>query len=157
MKPVNFIDPSATLGTNVRVWHFARILQDVVIDDDVSIGSGAEIGRGSVIGARTRISANVFLPPNSHVGSNVFIGPGVIFTDDRYPRANNPGYKAEPPYIHSGASIGAGAVILPNVIVHSFATIGAGAVVTKSVPAHTTFYGPAATKRATPPEMAVSL
>jgi UDP-2-acetamido-3-amino-2,3-dideoxy-glucuronate N-acetyltransferase len=111
----HFIDPTAKLGEGTRVWHFAVILSDAVIGKDCNIGSHVEVGRGCVIGNRTRLSSGVFLPPNSRVGNDVFIGPGAIFTDDKFPRANNHEYRAQPPIIEDGASIGAGAVILPGV------------------------------------------
>jgi Acetyltransferase (isoleucine patch superfamily) len=131
---VHFIADSAQIGYGTRIWHYAVVLDDVIVGNDVSIGSGSEIGRGSVIGSRTRIGAHVFLPPNSIIGSDVFIGPGCVFTDDRYPRANNPDYDAEPPQLDDGAVIGAGAVILPGVIIGEGAMIGAGSIVTKDVP-----------------------
>jgi acetyltransferase-like isoleucine patch superfamily enzyme len=43
--------------------------------------------------------------------------------------------------VRRGASIGAGAVILPGVTIGEGAMIGAGAVVTKSVPAGETWVG----------------
>jgi UDP-2-acetamido-3-amino-2,3-dideoxy-glucuronate N-acetyltransferase len=130
---IHFIDPTARIGQRVKVWHFAVILADVVIGDDCSIGSGAEIGRGSIIGARTRISSGVFLPSGSKVGADVFIGPNATFTDDKYPKAGNTGYRALPPIVEDGASIGAGAVVLPGVIISSHALVGAGAVVSRDV------------------------
>lgn len=151
----NFIDPTATLRPGVKVWHYARILSNVTLLDNVSVGSCAEVGANSIIGANTRISAGVFLPAGSIIGDNVFIGPNVTFTDDRYPRAGNTHYHAEPPIVQNGASVGAGATILPGITIGSRSLIGAGSVVTKNVPPNTTFYGLAATERATPPEMAV--
>lgn len=145
---INFIDPTAQVHPTAKVWHFARILAGAVLSEDTSVGSGAEVGRGSIIGNRTRISAGVFLPAHSIVGTDVFIGPNVTFTDDRYPRAGSP-YKAEPPTIDSGASIGANSTILPGVCIGRGAMIGAGSVVTKDVPPHTTFYGQAAIQRTT--------
>lgn len=134
---MNFIDPSATIGPDTTVWHFAVILADVKVGRCCSIGSGSEIGRGSVIGNFSRISAHVFLPSNSILEDRVFIGPGVVFTDDRHPRAgHNQTYQALPPYIESGASIGAGAVILPGIRLGAGCMIGAGAVVTKDVAPH---------------------
>src|ERR1035437_3115988 len=111
MSPVNFIDPTATLQKGVRVWHFARILARAVLAEDVSVGSGAEVGCDSVVGPRSRISAGVFLPACSVIQNDVFIGPNCTFTDDRYPRANNPKYSAEPPIVGEFASIGAGSTI----------------------------------------------
>jgi acetyltransferase-like isoleucine patch superfamily enzyme len=110
-------------------------MRDVVIGQDCSIGHCAEIGRGSKIGHDTRISHGVFLPPNSIIGNGVFLGPSCIFTDDKFPRAGNADYHAQPPIVEDGASVGAGAVILPGVRIGAGATVGAGAIVTKSVPA----------------------
>lgn len=136
MNVINFIDESARLGENTVVWHFAVIQADVKVGKNCSIGSGAEIGRGTIIGDYSRISAHVFLPSNSILESRVFLGPGVVCTDDRYPRVANVNYEALPPYIESGVAIGAGAVILPGIRIGAGALIGAGAIVTRDVRPH---------------------
>lgn len=133
---VNFIDPTVKQGKNVRVWQFATVLKDVVLEDNVQVGACAEIGRGSVVGEGTRIGHGVFLPPNSRVGKNCFIGPSVTFTDDKNPVCGNAEYHAQPPTMEDWSSIGAGAVILPGVTIGEHALVGAGAVVTKDVPPH---------------------
>lgn len=133
MTPCNFIDPTAIIGEGTKVWHYAIVLENVVIGDDCNIGSHCEIGRGSKIGNGTRISNGVFLPPNSIVGDAVFIGPGAIFCDDWRPMAGNKDYNAEPPIIGEDASIGAGAIILPGVTIGIGSMIGAGAIVTDDV------------------------
>lgn len=148
MKPVNFIDSTAVIGTNVTIWHFAVILADVCIESNCSIGSHVEIGRGSLISHGTRIGKGTFLPTNSVVGENVFIGPNVTFCDDKYPKANNPFYKALPPIIGNGASIGAGSVILPGIQIGEHAVIGAGSIITHNVLANSTVYGTPALERA---------
>lgn len=133
-----WVDQSAKVGKDVKIWHYAVVLQDVTLGDGVSIGARSEIGRGSTIGARSRIGSGVFLPPNSIVGESVFIGPNVTCTDDKHPKVPEPGdppYDAKPPVIGDGAAIGAGAVILPGVRIGKHARIAAGAVVTKDVPA----------------------
>jgi len=64
--------------------------------------------------------------------------------NDKYPRAITPqrklksdaDWKERPVIVKKGASIGAGAIILPGVTIGEFALIGAGAVVTKNVPAY---------------------
>lgn len=131
-----FIDESAILGEGTTVWHFARVLADVIVGEHCNIGGNAEIGRGTTIGDRTRVSSGVFLPSNSRIGSDVFIGPNVTCTDDRFPRTLKAGetYNALPPIIEDGASIGAGATILPGVRIGKAARVAAGAIVTKDVP-----------------------
>lgn len=134
MLPTSYIDGSAHVHYSVKVWHFAVILRGAEIGKNSSIGSHCEIGRGTKIGEATRISKGVFLPSNSVIGNNVFIGPNVTFTDDKYPRAGNTSYDARPPIVEDGASIGAGAVILPGVRIGANSLVGAGAIVTKDVP-----------------------
>lgn len=131
-----FVDPSARVPLSSKVWHFATVLANVKIGENCNIGSHAEIGRGTTIGDRTRISSGVFLPSNSVIGSDVFIGPNVTCTDDRYPKTLKPGetYDALPPIIEDGASVGAGATILPGIRIGKGARIAAGAIVTKDVP-----------------------
>lgn len=149
-----FIDPTARVPESARVewyavvqshvavgerciiWNGARLLPCVVLEDDVMIGGGTEIGRGSRIGTGSRIGANCFFPSDTQIGVNVFVGPGVVCTDDRYPRVAKPGdppYHAEPPTIEDGANIGARAVLLPGVRIGAGALVAAGAIVTDDV------------------------
>ena len=79
----------------------------------------------------------------------MFIGHGVMFTNDRRPKASNADLSRvlktdwimEKTIIHDRVSIGSGAVLLPGIEVGIGAVIGAGAVVTKSVPANATVIG----------------
>ncbi len=137
------IHNTAHFGNGCLVWDFARVLAWAHIGDDVSIGGGSEIGRSCYVGDGCRISANVFLPSHAQVGAKVFIGPGVTFTDDRYPRVLEEGeeYRAEPPIIEDGANIGAGAVILPGIRIGKGALVAAGAVVTHDVEPNTLVVG----------------
>jgi UDP-3-O-[3-hydroxymyristoyl] glucosamine N-acyltransferase len=137
---MNFIDPTAKLGKSVVVWHFARVLAGAELGDNVSVGSGAEVGRNAIVGKNTRIGANVFIPANAFIGPDVFIGPGAILTDDKHPVAGNKDYEANPAAVMGGASIGAGAILLPGVIVKHYARVGAGCIVTHDVLEHSVVY-----------------
>ena len=72
------------------------------------------------------------------------MGPNASLVTDRYPRALTPDghLKDEDDWeggeirICEGASIGAGAVILPDVTVGRYAMVGAGAVITSDVAEH---------------------
>lgn len=102
------------------------------IGDNVFIGPFVEIQKGVRVGKNTRIQSHTFICEGVRIGKNAFIGHGVMFINDRKPRANNKNWKMETTYICNGASIGSNATILP-VIIHEKAMVGAGSVVTKDV------------------------
>jgi tetrahydrodipicolinate N-succinyltransferase len=74
------------------------------------------------------------------VEDGVFIGPNAILTNDRFPRsitadgrlARAEDWTVSPIRLRTGASIGAGAVVVAGNDVGRFATVGAGAVVTRT-------------------------
>lgn len=133
IHPTAIIHPTAVVHETCAVWQYTNIMNGVVLSEGVSVGGNSEIGRFSFVGPFSRIGFGVFLPNRSRIGSRVFIGPNVTFCDDKKPFVGNPDYTAQPPIIEDGASIGAGAVILPGVKIGKYALIGAGSVVTKDV------------------------
>lgn len=144
IHPPTDIHPEAEMHESVTVWAFTVIGEAVQIGERSVIGSHCYIGKGTTIGKGVHIQTGVFLPNNSIVEDFAFIGPNVTFTDDRYPRSGNAAYMPEPPFVGQGASIGAGAVILPGIHIYGGAMVGAGSVVTKNVGIGDTIYGPAA-------------
>jgi acetyltransferase-like isoleucine patch superfamily enzyme len=119
------------------------------IGENCIIGKGVYIDFGVTIGSNVKIQNGACIYHGSAVDDGVFIGPGVILTNDKVPRAINPDgslktdadWLLSPISIGRGASIGAGAVVLPGVRIGEYAMVGAGAVVTREVPAHTLVYG----------------
>jgi len=89
------------------------------------------------------------------------VGHGVMFINDREPRATADGalqtdadWAVVPTRICRGASIGSGAVIMCGVTVGERALVGAGAVVTRDVPPDTVVAGvPARVLRSTTARM----
>lgn len=121
-----------------KIYHPEKsVLLDFTIGDDCTIHAPVWIGNNVIIGNRVKIQAFAFLPDGVEIGDDVFIGPHVCFTNDRNP----PSDKWEKTFVGNGASIGAGAVILPGVTIGENALIGAGSVVTKDVPSNTTVVG----------------
>lgn len=138
------------VGKDVYIPHEHLInLYGCKIGNDCLIGAFVEIQEGVIVGDRTRVQSHTFICEGVSIGSDVFIGHGVMFTNDRNPKASNadlsrvakPDWILEKTIIHNRVSIGSGVVILPGVEVGVGAVIGAGAVVTKSVPANTTVVG----------------
>src|SRR5262249_26961443 len=101
---------------------------------------------GVVIGDYVTIKVGNILWEGITLEDGVFVGPQVVFTNDRYPRsARFPvlerSCRATADWllrtlVKRGASLGAGAVILPGITIGEFALVAAGAVVTKDVPAY---------------------
>jgi acetyltransferase-like isoleucine patch superfamily enzyme len=130
-----------TFGERVVVHAFTN-LYGCAIGDDTRIGTFVEVQRDAVIGARCKISSHTFVCSGVTLGDGVFVGHGVLFLNDRDPRATGPGGRLAEPEdwtlegvdVLDGASLGSGAVVLPGVTIGRDALVGAGAVVTRDVP-----------------------
>jgi dTDP-4-amino-4,6-dideoxygalactose transaminase/acetyltransferase-like isoleucine patch superfamily enzyme len=141
MSSWNSIADSVKLGENVRLSKFIN-LYGCEIGDDTKIGAFVEIQKNATVGKRCKISSHTFICEGATIEDNVFIGHGVMFTNDRFPRATtadgqlqtDSDWRVERTVIKRGASIGSGATILPNTVVGENAIVGAGSVVTKDVP-----------------------
>ena len=133
------------IGKGTHIWAWTHIQKNVVIGEGCNIGEQCFIEEGVRIGNQTVIKNGVCLWKGIVIGDNVFVGPGAVFTNEVYPRS---GFRKEflTTKLESGATISAGAVILPGVTIGSYATVGAGAVVTKNVPIHTLVFGNPAKK-----------
>ena len=132
---------STAIGAGTRIWQFVVVLAGAKIGADCNICSHCLIENDVVIGDRVTVKSGVQLWDGLRVGDDVFIGPNVTFTNDKYPKSRNGGFKLSPTRIESGASIGGGATLLPGVTLGAGATVGAGAVVTKDVPPGATVVG----------------
>jgi acetyltransferase-like isoleucine patch superfamily enzyme len=135
-------------GTNVVVHPFTN-LYGCTIGDNTRIGPFVEIQEGVVIGADCKIQSHTFVCTGVTIEDEVFIGHGVMFINDKYPRATNDAgelqtdedWKLLPTLIERGASIGSGAVILGGLTIGRDALVAAGAVVTKKVAPDTVVAG----------------
>ena len=146
--PFSIISSDVVLGSGVKIYGFVN-LYGCSIGDETRIGTFVEIQRGAHIGARCKISSHTFICEGVTIEDEVFVGHGVMFINDRHPRATRADgtpqteadWTLEPTRIRRGASIGSGAVILCGIEIGERALIGAGAVVTHNVAADTTVAG----------------
>jgi UDP-2-acetamido-3-amino-2,3-dideoxy-glucuronate N-acetyltransferase len=144
IHPSAEVSPKAHVGAGTRIWHQAQVREGAYVGDHCIIGKGVYIDLDVRVGNNVKIQNSALLYHGLTVEDGVFIGPGACMTNDLYPRAITPDgrlksdddWEAGPIRIGYGASIGAGAILLPNVIIGRFALVAAGAVVTRSVPAH---------------------
>ena len=142
------IAPDVLLGNDVKIYAFVN-LYGCEIGDDSRVGTFVEIQKGARIGRRVKISSHSFICEGVTIEDEVFIGHGVMFINDKYPRAANvdgsPQSEADwsvtPTVIKRRASIGSNATILCGVNVGEGAIVGAGSVVTHDVPANTIVAG----------------
>jgi UDP-2-acetamido-3-amino-2,3-dideoxy-glucuronate N-acetyltransferase len=129
-------------GDSVIVQSFTNIY-GCSIGDETRVGPFVEIQRGARVGARCKIQSHSFICEGVDIDDEVFVGHGVIFVNDKFPRATTAGrMQTEEDWsllatsVERGAALGSGAVILGGVRIGERALVGAGAVVTRDVPAH---------------------
>ena len=143
------ITDDVTLGKHVTIRHPDLVnLYGCRIGDESRIGAFVEIQRNAIVGARCKISSHSFICEGVTIEDEVFIGHGVMFINDRYPRATIEGrlqtdadWTPILTLVRRGASIGSGAVVMCGITIGERAMIGAGAVVTRDVPADATVAG----------------
>ncbi|QJE97059.1 acyltransferase [Luteolibacter luteus] len=136
------IAPDVRLGMRVHLHGFVN-LYGCQIGDDSRVGTFVEIQKDAKVGARCKISSHSFICEGVTIEDEVFIGHGVMFVNDRFPRATNADgslrsdadWTCQRTTVEKGASIGSGSTILGGLTIGRGAMVGAGSVVTRSVPA----------------------
>ena len=136
------------LGEDVKIYSFVNAY-GCEIGDESRIGAFVEIQKGVRVGRRCKVSSHSFICEGVVIEDNVFIGHGVMFTNDKFPRATNPDgspqaeadWEVVPTLVKRGASIGSNATIIAGVTIGENALVGAGAVVTRDVPDGATVAG----------------
>ncbi len=135
------IAPDVKLGQDVKIYAFVN-LYGCEIGDESKIGAFVEIQKGVKVGRRVKVSSHTFICEGVTIEDEVFIGHGVIFINDKYPRATTAGGELQseadwaciPTLVKQGASIGSNATIMCGVTIGERAMVGAGSVVTQDVP-----------------------
>ena len=122
------------LGRDVVIHHPELVnLYGCEVGDGTRIGPFVEIQKGVRIGKGCKISSHTFICEGVTIGDEVFVGHGVMFINDRHPKAVPADWNLEPTHVGAGASIGSGAAILCGITIGADALVGAGAVVTHDV------------------------
>ena len=127
------IAPGAAIGPGTRVWQFVVILAGARIGRDCNICAQVLIESDVILGDRVTVKSGVQLWDGLRIGIGCVHRPECELCQRPLP--------AQPPrpaafartVIGDGASIGAGAVILPGLRIGEGAMVGAGAVVTRDV------------------------
>ncbi len=135
------VEPGVRLGNGTKVWAGAHVRSGATIGTECVVGDGVFIDSGVTVGDRCKIQNGAQLFAPASLGAGVFIGPGVVLTNDKYPRAVAPDgsvrhagdWVASGVTVDEGASLGARATVLAGVRVGAWSMVGAGALVAKDV------------------------
>ena len=107
----------------------------------------SKISIGKNVSFNDNVTINADCGGDIFIGDNVLIGPSVImrasnhnFHDSSLP-IRNQGHKASSIFIANNVWIGAGVIVLPNVLIGENSIIGAGSVVTKDIPSDSVALG----------------
>jgi acetyltransferase-like isoleucine patch superfamily enzyme len=149
VHPLANVEAGASIGANTKVWQFATVRNGATVGEGCIIGQGAFVDSDVVVGNNCKLENYVSAHRGARIENEVFLGPGVILTNDHWPRAarrdgslaTDDDWKCEPVTVRRGASLGAGAIALPGVTIGEEAMVGSGSVVTRDVLAKTVVAG----------------
>ncbi len=142
VHPTADLEADVSIGAGSSVWHRAQIRIGATIGAQCVIGRDAFIDEGVTLGNRVKVQNLALVYHGVTVEDGVFIGPNAILTNDRYPRAitadgalaRADDWTVSPIVLHTGCSIGAGAVVVAGTDVGRFATVGAGFAASNELP-----------------------
>ena len=132
---------SKQIGDGTRIWAFVNILAGARIGKDCNICDRCFIENQVVLGNRVTVKCGISLYDGIVLEDDVFVGPDVTFSNDVRPRSGRHLDAYPRTLVRTGASLGAGAVILPGVRIGRYAMVGAGSLVTRDIPDYALVYG----------------
>lgn len=152
--PDAVIHPTAELGTGAAVGRGSRLWRRVLLADGVQVGHQCTLGTDVHLGPGTRVGDRVKIQNavqvfGAAIHDEVLLCPGVLIIEDSTPRAvtsaglpqTSEDWTPRPVTVHRGATVGAGAILLPGIQIGAYAMIAAGAVVDRDVPPHALIAG----------------
>lgn len=143
IHPTAIVEDNVVMGNGTSVWDSAHIRHGTVLGDECIVGGKSTIAYDVTIGHRVKINSAAYICHGVTLEDGVMISAGVIFTNDRFPRATTadlsqlrdsaPDEHTLQTLVREGSTIGAGAIIGCDLTIGRFAMVGMGSVVTKSV------------------------
>ena len=143
IHPKALVDDANAIGPETNVWAYAHVMAGARVGNHCNIGDHVFVEAGAVVGNNVTLKNHVLIWEGITIEDDVFVGPGVIFTNDPFPRSPRmPSAKQRyarksnwlvPTVVQRGCSIGAAATICPGIKLGNYSMIAAGSVVTKDV------------------------
>ena len=149
IHPTADVSEKSKIGEGTLIWHQAQVREGTNIGKNCIIGKGVYIDKNVNIGNNCKFQNYSCVFHGVRVDDGVFVGPGTLILNDKYPRAitiegklkSDTDWEEKKTLIKEGASLGAGSVVLPGIIVGRFALVGAGSVISKDVLDFALVYG----------------
>lgn len=151
IHPTAMIEEGVRIGPGSAIWDNVHIRRNAVLGHHCLVGEKSYIAYDVKIGNYVKINAFVYVPTRVTIEDKVMISAGCVFVNDKYPRAydeSDKGLKSSDPdettlstLVKEGATLGAAATVLADLVIGRYALVGAGSVVTKSVPDHALVVG----------------
>ncbi len=143
IHPTAVIEDGVEVGAGTAIWDNVHVRGPALIGRRCIIGEKTYVAYGVEIGDRVKINAMVYICTGVTIEDGAMISAGVIFTNDRFPRATTPDLSrlrdsepddnTLPTRVREGATVGAGAVIGCGLEIGRFAMVGMGSVITRTV------------------------
>jgi acetyltransferase-like isoleucine patch superfamily enzyme len=135
------IAPNVILGKDVVLNDFIN-LYGCTIGDGTRIGPFVEVQKNAIIGKCCKIQSHTFICEGVTIEDEVFVSHGVMFINDKLPRATNDSGELQTEedwsvittLVKRGASIGSNVTVMCGITVGSRSIVGAGSVVINDVP-----------------------
>jgi UDP-2-acetamido-3-amino-2,3-dideoxy-glucuronate N-acetyltransferase len=151
VHPTALVEEGVALGDHTRVWDNVHIRRNARLGKHVTVGEKSYIAYDVEIGDYVKINAFVYVCAGVTIEEMCMLSAGVVFTNDRFPRAMNreltaletsdPTDETLATRVGRGTTIGANATIGPGVNLGAFSMVGMGSVVTRNVPAQALVFG----------------
>lgn len=130
------------IGRHTLLGDNCSIREKCTVGDYCIISRNVSVNYETKIGDYTKIMDNSHITGNMKIGTHVFISVLVASTNDNSMGRNEDAVEhLSGPVIEDYATIGAGASLLPGVVIGENSVVGASALVTKNVPANKVVMG----------------
>jgi UDP-2-acetamido-3-amino-2,3-dideoxy-glucuronate N-acetyltransferase len=143
IHPSALVEEGVEIGDDTSIWDNVHVRGPAQIGSECIVGEKTYVAYGVAIADRVKINAQAYICTGVTIETGVMISAGVIFTNDRFPRATTPDLSrlrpsdpdetTESTLVREGATIGAGAIIGPGLQIGRYAMVGMGSVVTRDV------------------------